>query len=50
VTKLENERNTISGVSLDEEMTKLISFQRAYQAAARVIVSADAMIETLLNV
>ncbi len=49
VLRLENERQSVSGVSLDEEMTKMIQFQRAYQAAARVIVVADSMIETLIN-
>jgi flagellar hook-associated protein 1 FlgK len=50
VTKLQNERDTVSGVSMDEEMTNMISFQRAYQAAARVITASDAMIQSLLNV
>jgi flagellar hook-associated protein 1 FlgK len=47
--RLENERQVISGVSLDEEMVKLIQFQRAYQAAARVISVSDTMIDTLIN-
>jgi flagellar hook-associated protein 1 FlgK len=49
ITRMENERETISGVSLDEEMTRMIQFQRAYQAAARYIASADAMLDTLIN-
>jgi flagellar hook-associated protein 1 len=35
--QLENQRSAISGVSLDEEATNLIRYQRAYQASARVI-------------
>ncbi|MBT7617892.1 MAG: flagellar hook-associated protein FlgK, partial [Calditrichaeota bacterium] len=35
VQNLENQRDSISGVSLDEEMTKLIEYEQAYQAAAR---------------
>lgn len=50
VTGLENEREAVSGVSLDEEMTKMLQYQRAYQAAARVITSMDACIETLLGI
>ncbi|MHC4917244.1 MAG: flagellar hook-associated protein FlgK [Planctomycetota bacterium] len=49
VAQLENERQQISGVSLDEEMTKMIQFQRAYQAAARVISVSNEMLETLIN-
>ncbi len=49
VMRLENQRQTVSGVSLDEEMTKMIQFQRAYQAAARVISVSDIMLDTLIN-
>lgn len=43
-------RQEVSGVSLDEETTNLLQFQRAFEAAARVITVADRMLETLLNV
>ena len=49
VTQFENLRNSTSGVSLDEEMTYLIQFQRGYQAASRVISTVDEMFETLIN-
>ena len=39
----------VSGVSLDEEVTNLILFQRAFEASARVISVADSMLETLIN-
>lgn len=38
-----------SGVSLDEEMTNLMAFQRSYQAAARVMNTIDSALETLIN-
>lgn len=38
-----------SGVNLDEEMTGMLMFQRAYQASARVITTIDEMIDTLVN-
>ncbi len=38
-----------SGVSLDEEMTGMLMFQRAYQASARVITTVDEMMDTLIN-
>ncbi len=43
-------RNSISAVSLDEEMTNIIKFQRAFQAAAKLISISDEMLNTLLSV
>jgi len=42
-------RTSISGVSLDEEMSNMIRFQRSYQAAARVMSTMDDMLETLVS-
>jgi flagellar hook-associated protein 1 FlgK len=44
-----NQRQSVSGVSLDEEMTNLISYQRAYQASARMMTTIDATLDTLIN-
>ena len=41
-------RDSVSGVSLDEELTNLIKFQRAYQAAAKMVTVADELFQTLL--
>ena len=49
VKHLQTERNSVSGVSLDEETTHLIQYQRAYQAAARVVTVVDDMLDTLIN-
>jgi flagellar hook-associated protein 1 len=49
VTAINNQRQSVSGVSLDEEMTNLISFQRGYQAAARTLTAMDSMLETLIE-
>jgi len=47
--RAELERASISGVSMDEEMTRLLRFQAAYSAAARVVSAADEMMETILR-
>jgi flagellar hook-associated protein 1 FlgK len=49
VTQLDNYRETISGVSLDEEMVNLVKFQHAYDAAAKLIVTVDEMLATVIN-
>jgi flagellar hook-associated protein 1 FlgK len=36
-------------VSLDEETTKMIEYQKAYEASARIIKVADEMMDTVLN-
>ena len=38
-----------AGVNLDEEMTNMMLYQRAYQASARVITTIDEMLDTLIN-
>jgi len=47
--QLENLRQSVSGVSLDEELTRLTQFQYAYQASARVMTALDSMLDTLIN-
>jgi flagellar hook-associated protein 1 FlgK len=39
----------VSGVSIDEEMTNLVKFQRAYQASARAMNAMDDMLELLIT-
>jgi flagellar hook-associated protein 1 FlgK len=50
VHSLENYRQEISGVSLDEEMVNLIQFQHAYNAAAKMINAADEMLDSLMGI
>lgn len=45
-----NQREGISGVSIDEEMSNLIKFQYAYQAAARLINTADTLMTALMEI
>jgi flagellar hook-associated protein 1 FlgK len=42
-------RLSLSGVSLDEELTKLMQFQQAYVAATRVVQTVDEMADSLLS-
>jgi len=49
IEHLNNLRESISGVSLDEEAANLVKYQRSYQAAARMISTFDSLIGDLLQ-
>jgi flagellar hook-associated protein 1 FlgK len=40
---------SVSGVSIDEEMTNMLQFQHAYSAAARMITTIDETLDVLIN-
>jgi flagellar hook-associated protein 1 FlgK len=46
---VENRRQSTSGVSLDEEMSNLVRFQRSYQASSRAMSTMDEMLDVLIN-
>ncbi|UCZ52695.1 flagellar hook-associated protein FlgK [Bacillus shivajii] len=46
---VEDRRESVSGVSLDEEMSNLIQFQHAYNAAARNLTAIDEMLDRIIN-
>jgi flagellar hook-associated protein 1 FlgK len=46
---VEERRESVSGVSLDEEMTNLTSFQRGYEASARAMSALDEALSVLIN-
>lgn len=46
---LTKQRDSLMGVSMDEEMTDLIKYQRAYQASAKIITTIDEMLDTVLS-
>lgn len=47
VNMLEQQRSSISGVSLDEELTDMMRLQKAFQASARVINTINSMLELI---
>jgi len=47
--QIETSRESVQGVSLDEEMTDMIKLQHAYDAAARVITYMDEALDTLIQ-
>ena len=49
VEDFDRRRQEVSGVSLDEELTFMIQFQRAFEGSARVVTVADRMLEALLG-
>jgi flagellar hook-associated protein 1 FlgK len=49
LTQAQNTQQSISGVNLDEEATHLVAYQQAYQAAAKVIATAQTLFNSLLN-
>jgi flagellar hook-associated protein 1 FlgK len=48
-SQLDAQRESESGVNLDEEMTNLLTYQRAYEAASRVLTTVDSMLDQLIN-
>jgi flagellar hook-associated protein 1 FlgK len=46
---IDDRRQSTSGVSMDEEMTNLVRFQRGYQASARAMSTVDDMLDQLIN-
>ena len=46
---LQNQRDSVSGVSLEEEMANLITFQQAYAASSKIITTVDQMLQTVIG-
>lgn len=46
---LENKRLSVSGVSIDEEMTLMVQYLHSYSAAARMITAVDEQLDVLIN-
>ncbi|WP_123042225.1 flagellar hook-associated protein FlgK [Cohnella candidum] len=48
LAQIDERRQSVSGVSLDEEMSDLIKYQHAYNAAARVMTTFDDMLDKII--
>ncbi len=49
VQQINNARQSVEGVNLDEEMTNLVKYQHAYDASARVITAMDQALDTVIS-
>lgn len=49
MTSLQGQQASVSGVSVDEEMSNLIQYENAYQAAAHLYTVANSLLDTLMN-
>jgi flagellar hook-associated protein 1 FlgK len=47
--QVDTSRQGEAGVNLDEEMTHLLTYQRGYEAASRVLTTIDSMLDQLIN-
>ena len=49
LNQLNDQRGSISGVSIDQESANLITYQRAFEAAARVVTTVDQLTQTIIG-
>ena len=49
LTQLTTQRDSLSGVSLDEEAANLTQYQRSYQAAAKLLTITDTIMASRIN-
>lgn len=49
LTQTQARRESVSGVNMDEEMTKLIQFQRAFESSSLLVRTADEMYQALID-
>ncbi|MBL8384912.1 MAG: flagellar hook-associated protein FlgK [Burkholderiales bacterium] len=50
LTQADAARDTVAGVNLDEEAANLLKYQQSYQAASRIIATANAMFDEILGI
>jgi flagellar hook-associated protein 1 FlgK len=50
MTQLQNLRDGVAGVSLEEEMISLIQYQKGFEASAKLLAVVDEMMDTILTI
>jgi flagellar hook-associated protein 1 FlgK len=50
MTQLQNLRDGVAGVSLEEEMISLIQYQKGFEASAKLLATVDEMMDTILTI
>jgi len=48
-SQVDSSRDAVAGVSIDEEMTNMLQFQHAYQAAGQLVSTINSMLDDLMN-
>lgn len=48
-TMLQNQRGSVSGVSVEQEVSNLITYQEAYSASSKIITTVDQMLSTVIG-
>ena len=48
-SSVDNSRDSVAGVSIDEEMTNMLQFQHGYSAAGRLVTTINTMLDDLMN-
>jgi len=48
-TQVNNQRNSVSGISVNDETVDLLTFQRAFEASSKFINTLDEMYQTIIN-
>ncbi|HUD49597.1 MAG TPA: flagellar hook-associated protein FlgK [Candidatus Baltobacteraceae bacterium] len=46
---LSNQRQSVSGVSIDQEMTNLMQYEKSYEASAQIVTSLNQMLQTIVD-
>jgi len=47
--QIDNQRQSISGVSIDQELSNMIQYQQAYNASARIVSTINSMLQTVVS-
>ncbi|NMB87359.1 MAG: hypothetical protein GYA17_03300, partial [Chloroflexi bacterium] len=48
-TAMDDQRQSVSGVSLNEEAAEMVKYQKAFDAASRIMTVIDDMLDTIIN-